>query len=270
MKRRAVEIEARAAEAERRAAEAEARAKEAEARAAEAREAAAASAPPPPPVEAAAAAPVSTSGPDTGAVAASVRADLAGDVASLKRAADEAVEVARQARAAQTELRAKCMDEVRSIRAAVKSLAPVVGAPSATAPPSPIKDGPNETEEAKEAITAALRTELDALKRRVENLAGIASTSKSAEDAANEASKMAKSSMRAVDNIEGEMKKLAYGRRHRVRGRRRRRRRREDAAAAAESADTADQPKPTVLRSPVRRRRRREGRRASTRAWRPR
>ena len=213
MEQRAVETEARATEAERRAKEAEARAKEADARAAEAMEAAAAPAPPPPPVEAAAAAPatapVSTSGPDTGAVAASVRADLAGDIASLKRAADEAVEVARQARAAQTELRAKCMDEVRSIRAAVKSLAPVVGATSAAAPPSPIKDGPNETEDAKEAITTKLRTELDALKRRVENLAGIASTSKSAEDAANEASKMAKSSMRAVDNIEGEMKKLA-------------------------------------------------------------
>ena len=213
MEQRAVETEARATEAERRATEAEARAKEADARAKEAMETAAAPAPPPPPVEAAAAAPatapVSTSGPDTGAVAASVRADLAGDIASLKRAADEAVEVARQARAAQTELRAKCMDEVRSIRAAVKSLAPVVGATSAAAPPSPIKDGPNETEDAKEAITTKLRTELDALKRRVENLAGIASTSKSAEDAANEASKMAKSSIRAVDNIEGEMKKLA-------------------------------------------------------------
>ena len=213
MEQRAVETEARATEAERRATEADARAKEADARAKEAMETAAAPAPPPPPVEAAAAAPatapVSTSGPDTGAVAASVRADLAGDIASLKRAADEAVEVARQARAAQTELRAKCMDEVRSIRAAVKSLAPVVGATSAAAPPSPIKDGPNETEDAKEAITTKLRTELDALKRRVENLAGIASTSKSAEDAANEASKMAKSSMRAVDNIEGEMKKLA-------------------------------------------------------------
>ena len=220
MEQRAVETEARVTEAERRAAEAErwateaeARAKEADARAKEAMETAAAPAPPPPPVEAAAAAPatapVSISGPDTGAVAASVRADLAGDIASLKRAADEAVEVARQARAAQTELRAKCMDEVRSIRAAVKSLAPVVGATSAAAPPSPIKDGPNETEDAKEAITTKLRTELDALKRRVENLAGIASTSKSAEDAANEASKMAKSSMRAVDNIEGEMKKLA-------------------------------------------------------------
>ena len=210
MEQRAVETEARATEAERRATEAEARAKEADARAKEAMETAAAPAPPPPPVEAApATAPVSTSGQDTGAVAASVRADLAGDIASLKRAADEAVEVARQARAAQTELRAKCMDEVRSIRAAVKSLAPVVGATSAAAPPSPIKDGPNETEDAKEAITTKLRTELDALKRRVENLAGIASTSKSAEDAANEASKMAKSSMRAVDNIEGEMKKLA-------------------------------------------------------------
>ena len=207
---RATEAERRATEAERRATEAEARAKEADARAKEAMETAAAPAPPPPPVEAApATAPVSTSGQDTGAVAASVRADLAGDIASLKRAADEAVEVARQARAAQTELRAKCMDEVRSIRAAVKSLAPVVGATSAAAPPSPIKDGPNETEDAKEAITTKLRTELDALKRRVENLAGIASTSKSAEDAANEASKMAKSSMRAVDNIEGEMKKLA-------------------------------------------------------------
>ena len=239
MEQRAVETEARATEAERRATEAEARAKEADARAKEAMETAAAPAPPPPPVEAAAAAPatapVSTSGPDTGAVAASVRADLAGDIASLKRAADEAVEVARQARAAQTELRAKCMDEVRSIRAAVKSLAPVVGATSAAAPPSPIKDGPNETEDAKEAITTKLRTELDALKRRVENLAGIASTSKSAEDAANEASKMAKSSIRAVDNIEGEMKKLAV--------------KADDAvasaasalaAAAAESADAAE------------------------------
>ena len=239
MEQRAVETEARATEAERRATEAEARAKEADARAKEAMETAAAPAPPPPPVEAAAAAPatapVSTSGPDTGAVAASVRADLAGDIASLKRAADEAVEVARQARAAQTELRAKCMDEVRSIRAAVKSLAPVVGATSAAAPPSPIKDGPNETEDAKEAITTKLRTELDALKRRVENLAGIASTSKAAEDAANEASKMAKSSIRAVDNIEGEMKKLAV--------------KADDAvasaasalaAAAAESADAAE------------------------------
>ncbi len=255
MERRAVETEARATEAERRAAEAErrateaeARAKEADARAAEAMEAAAAPAPPPPPVEAAAAAPatapVSTSGPDTGAVAASVRADLAGDIASLKRAADEAVEVARQARAAQTELRAKCMDEVRSIRAAVKSLAPVVGAPSAAAPPSPIKDGPNETEDAKEAITTKLRTELDALKRRVENLAGIASTSKSAEDAANEASKMAKSSMRAVDNVEGEMKKLAVKADDAIASAASAlaaaAAAAEDAAAAAESADAAE------------------------------
>ena len=246
--RRAAEAEARAEEAERRATEAEARAKEADARAAEAMEAAAAPAPPPPPVEAAAAAPatapVSTSGPDTGAVAASVRADLAGDIASLKRAADEAVEVARQARAAQTELRAKCMDEVRSIRAAVKSLAPVVGATSAAAPPSPIKDGPNETEDAKEAITTKLRTELDALKRRVENLAGIASTSKSAEDAANEASKMAKSSMRAVDNIEGEMKKLAVKVDDAVASAASAlaaaAAAAEDAAAAAESADAAE------------------------------
>ena len=248
MEQRAVETEARATEAERRATEAEARAKEADARAAEAMETAAAPAPPPPPVEAAAAAPatapVSTSGPDTGAVAASVRADLAGDIASLKRAADEAVEVARQARAAQTELRAKCMDEVRSIRAAVKSLAPVVGATSAAAPPSPIKDGPNETEDAKEAITTKLRTELDALKRRVENLAGIASTSKSAEDAANEASKMAKSSMRAVDNIEGEMKKLAVKVDDAVASAASAlaaaAAAAEDAAAAAESADAAE------------------------------
>ena len=246
--RRATEAERRATEAERRATEAEARAKEADARAAEAMETAAAPAPPPPPVEAAAAAPgtapVSTSGPDTGAVAASVRADLAGDIASLKRAADEAVEVARQARAAQTELRAKCMDEVRSIRAAVKSLAPVVGATSAAAPPSPIKDGLNETEDAKETITAKLRTELDALKRRVENLAGIASTSKSAEDAANEASKMAKSSMRAVDNIEGEMKKLAVKVDDAVASAASAlaaaAAAAEDAAAAAESADAAE------------------------------
>ena len=245
---RATEAERRATEAERRATEAEARAKEADARAKEAMETAAAPAPPPPPVEAAAAAPatapVSISGPDTGAVAASVRADLAGDIASLKRAADEAVEVARQARAAQTELRAKCMDEVRSIRAAVKSLAPVVGATSAAAPPSPIKDGPNETEDAKEAITTKLRTELDALKRRVENLAGIASTSKSAEDAANEASKMAKSSMRAVDNIEGEMKKLAVKVDDAVASAASAlaaaAAAAEDAAAAAESADAAE------------------------------
>ena len=256
MERRATEMEARAAEAERRAKEAEASAKEAEASAKEAREAAAAPAPPPPPpppVDSVAAAPTPvpvpapTSDPDTGAVAASVRADLAGEIASLKRAADEAVEVARQARAAQTELRAKCMDEVRSIRAAVKSLAPVVGAPSATAPPSPIKDRPNETEEAKEAITAALRTELDALKRRVENLAGIASTSKSAEAAANEASKMAKSSMRAVENIEGEMKKLAVKADDAIASAASAlaaaAAAAEDAPAAAESADTADQPK---------------------------
>ena len=254
MERRATEMEARAAEAERRAKEAEASAKEAEASAKEAREAAAAPAPPPPPpppVDSVAAAPTPvpvpapTSDPDTGAVAASVRADLAGEIASLKRAADEAVEVARQARAAQTELRAKCMDEVRSIRAAVKSLAPVVGAPgSTTAPPSPIKDGPNETEEAKEAITAKLRTELDALKRRVENLAGIASTSKSAEDAANEASKTAKSSLRAVENIEGEMKKLAIKADDAVASAASAlaaaAAAAEDAAAAAESADAAE------------------------------
>ena len=127
------------------------------------------------------------------------------------------------------------------------SLAPVVGTPSATAPPSPIKDGPNETEEAKEAITAALRTELDALKRRVENLAGIASTSKSAEAAANEASKMAKSSMRAVENIEGEMKKLAVKADDAIASAASAlaaaAAAAEDAAAAAESADTADQPK---------------------------
>ena len=255
MERRATEMEVRATEAERRAKEAEASAKEAEANAKEAREAAAAPAPPPPPppppVDSVAAAPTPvpvpapTSDPDTGAVAASVRADLAGEIASLKRAADEAVEVARQARAAQTELRAKCMDEVRSIRAAVKSLAPVVGAPgSTTAPPSPIKDGPNETEEAKEAITAKLRTELDALKRRVENLAGIASTSKSAEDAANEASKTAKSSLRAVENIEGEMKKLAIKADDAVASAASAlaaaAAAAEDAAAAAESADAAE------------------------------
>ena len=254
MERRAAEMEAMAAEAEARATEAERRAKEAEASAKEAREAAAAPAPPPPPpppVDSVAAAPTPvpvpapTSDPDTGAVAASVRADLAGEIASLKRAADEAVEVARQARAAQTELRAKCMDEVRSIRAAVKSLAPVVGAPgSTTAPPSPIKDGPNETEEAKEAITAKLRTELDALKRRVENLAGIASTSKSAEDAANEASKTAKSSLRAVENIEGEMKKLAIKADDAVASAASAlaaaAAAAEDAAAAAESADAAE------------------------------
>ena len=156
-------------------------------------------APPPPPAPAA--------GLDPTAVAETVRLELAADIESLKRAADEAVDVARQARGAQSELRDVCMDEVRSIRAAVKSLAPVVGAP---APPSPIKPtGPNETEEAREAIESKLRTELDHLKRRVENLVGIASTAKSAEDAANEANRIAKQSLKTIGGIEGEVKQIA-------------------------------------------------------------
>ena len=156
-------------------------------------------APPPPPAPAA--------GLDPTAVADAVRLELAADIESLKRAADEAVDVARQARGAQSELRDVCMDEVRSIRAAVKSLAPVVGAP---APPSPIKPtGSHETEEAREAIESKLRTELDHLKRRVENLVGIASTAKSAEDAANEANRIAKQSLKAIGGIEGEVKQIA-------------------------------------------------------------
>ena len=136
-----------------------------------------------------------------------MRLELAADIESLKRAADEAVDVARQARGAQSELRDVCMDEVRSIRAAVKSLAPVVGAP---APPSPIKPtGSHETEEAREAIESKLRTELDHLKRRVENLVGIASTAKSAEDAANEANRIAKQSLKTIGGIEGEVKVIA-------------------------------------------------------------
>ena len=163
--------------------------------------------PPPPPPPAPIPPPAPAAGLDPTAVADDVRLELAADIESLKRAADEAVDVARQARGAQSELRDVCMDEVRSIRAAVKSLAPVVGAP---APPSPIKPtSSHETEEAKEAIDAKLRTELDHLKRRVENLVGIASTAKSAEDAANEANRIAKQSLKAIGGIEGEVKVIA-------------------------------------------------------------
>ena len=204
------EIEKKAKAAEAKAAAAEAKANEAEAKAAaaeaKANEVHAPPPPPPPPP-----APIPPSAPAAGldptAVADAVRLELAADIESLKRAADEAVDVARQARGAQSELRDVCMDEVRSIRAAVKSLAPVVGAP---APPSPIKPtGSHETEEAKEAIDAKLRTELDHLKRRVENLVGIASTAKSAEDAANEANRIAKQSLKTIGGIEGEVKQIA-------------------------------------------------------------
>ena len=211
------EIEKKAKAAEAKAAAAEAKANEAEAKANEAEAKAAAAeakadevhAPPPPPPPPPAPIPPSApaAGLDPTAVANTVRLELAADIESLKRAADEAVDVARQARGAQSELRDVCMDEVRSIRAAVKSLAPVVGAP---APPSPIKPtGSHETEEAKEAIDAKLRTELDHLKRRVENLVGIASTAKSAEDAANEANRIAKQSLKTIGGIEGEVKVIA-------------------------------------------------------------
>ena len=204
------EIEKKVKAAEAKAATAEAKANEAEAKAAAAEAKAnevhapppsplPPPAPPPPPAPAA--------GLDPTAVADAVRLELAADIESLKRAADEAVDVARQARGAQSELRDVCMDEVRSIRAAVKSLAPVVGAP---APPSPIKPtGSHETEEAREAIESKLRTELDHLKRRVENLVGIASTAKSAEDAANEANRIAKQSLKTIGGIEGEVKQIA-------------------------------------------------------------
>ena len=198
------EIEKKAKAAEAKAAAAEAKANEAETKAAAAEaKAAAVHAPPPAPIPP----PAPAAGLDPTAVADAVRLELAADIESLKRAADEAVDVARQARGAQSELRDVCMDEVRSIRAAVKSLAPVVGAP---APPSPIKPtSSHETEEAKEAIDAKLRTELDHLKRRVENLVGIASTAKSAEDAANEANRIAKQSLKTIGGIEGEVKVIA-------------------------------------------------------------
>ena len=194
------EVEKKVKAAEAKAAAAEAKANEAETKAAAAEaKANEVHAPPPPPAPAA--------GLDPTAVADTVRLELAADIESLKRAADEAVDVARQARGAQSELRDVCMDEVRSIRAAVKSLAPVVGAP---APPSPIKPtGSHETEEAREAIESKLRTELDHLKRRVENLVGIASTAKSAEDAANEANRIAKQSLKTIGGIEGEVKVIA-------------------------------------------------------------
>lgn len=197
------EIEKKAKAAEAKAAAAEAKANEAETKAAAAEaKAAAVHAPPPAPIPP----PAPAAGLDPTAVAETVRLELAADIESLKRAADEAVDVARQARGAQSELRDVCMDEVRSIRAAVKSLAPVVGAP---APPSPIKPtSSNETEEAREAIDAKLRTELDHLKRRVENLVGIASTAKSAEDAANEANRIAKQSLKTIGGIEGEVKNI--------------------------------------------------------------
>ena len=204
------EIEKKVKAAEVKAAAAEAKANEAEAKAAAAEaKANEVHAPPPPPLPPPAPPPppAPAAGLDPTAVADAVRLELAADIESLKRAADEAVDVARQARGAQSELRDVCMDEVRSIRAAVKSLAPVVGAP---APPSPIKPtGPHETEEAKEAIDAKLRTELDHLKRRVENLVGIASTAKSAEDAANEANRIAKQSLKTIGGIEGEVKQIA-------------------------------------------------------------
>ena len=205
----AKEIEKKVKAAEAKAATAEAKANEAEAKAAAAEaKANEVHAPPPPPPPPPAPTPPSApaAGLDPTAVADTVRLELAADIESLKRAADEAVDVARQARGAQSELRDVCMDEVRSIRAAVKSLAPVVGAP---APPSPIKPtGSHETDEAKEAIDAKLRTELDHLKRRVENLVGIASTAKSAEDAANEANRIAKQSLKAIGGIEGEVKAI--------------------------------------------------------------
>ena len=204
------EIEKKAKSAEAKAAAAEAKANEAEAKAAAAEaKANEVHAPPPPPLPPPAPPPppAPAAGLDPTAVADAVRLELAADIESLKRAADEAVDVARQARGAQSELRDVCMDEVRSIRAAVKSLAPVVGAP---APPSPIKPtGSHETEEAREAIESKLRTELDHLKRRVENLVGIASTAKSAEDAANEANRIAKQSLKAIGGIEGEVKAIA-------------------------------------------------------------
>ena len=204
------EIEKKVKAAEVKAAAAEAKANEAEAKAAAAEAKALAvhaPPPPPPPPPAPIPPPAPAAGLDPTAVANTVRLELAADIESLKRAADEAVDVARQARGAQSELRDVCMDEVRSIRAAVKSLAPVVGAP---APPSPIKPtGPNETEEAREAIESKLRTELDHLKRRVENLVGIASTAKSAEDAANEANRIAKQSLKTIGGIEGEVKQIA-------------------------------------------------------------
>ena len=204
------EIEKKAKSAEAKAAAAEAKANEAEAKAAAAEAKALAvhaPPPPPPPPPAPIPPPAPAAGLDPTAVANTVRLELAADIESLKRAADEAVDVARQARGAQSELRDVCMDEVRSIRAAVKSLAPVVGAP---APPSPIKPtGSHETEEAREAIESKLRTELDHLKRRVENLVGIASTAKSAEDAANEANRIAKQSLKTIGGIEGEVKQIA-------------------------------------------------------------
>ena len=204
------EIEKKVKGAEAKAAAAEAKANEAEAKAAAAEaKANEVHAPPPPPLPPPAPPPppAPAAGLDPTAVADAVRLELAADIESLKRAADEAVDVARQARGAQSELRDVCMDEVRSIRAAVKSLAPVVGAP---APPSPIKPtGSHETEEAREAIESKLRTELDHLKRRVENLVGIASTAKSAEDAANEANRIAKQSLKTIGGIEGEVKAIA-------------------------------------------------------------
>ena len=203
-----IEKKAKAAEAKAAAAEAKANEAEAKAAAAEAKANEVHARPPPPPTPPAPPPPPApAAGLDPTAVADAVRLELAADIESLKRAANEAVDVARQARGAQSELRDVCMDEVRSIRAAVKSLAPVVGAP---APPSPIKPtGSHETEEAKEAIDAKLRTELDHLKRRVENLVGIASTAKSAEDAANEANRIAKQSLKTIGGIEGEVKVIA-------------------------------------------------------------
>ena len=205
---REIEKKAKAAEAKAAAAEAKANEAEAKAAAAEAKANEVHARPPPPPPPPAPPPPSApAAGLDPTAVADTVRLELAADIESLKRAADEAVDVARQARGAQSELRDVCMDEVRSIRAAVKSLAPVVGAP---APPSPIKPtSSNETEEAKEAIESKLRTELDHLKRRVENLVGIASTAKSAEDAANEANRIAKQSLKTIGGIDGEVKQIA-------------------------------------------------------------